>query len=214
MSEDQVASNRSSPTLSPVRLFISPQTIPSVPLSQSLSSSRIIYSDDLDMDLNCPETFLDEKVRRKHHEPVEDTLDRYVLSVKSGSQMIASLWDEIQLKQKRLQYEILGLKRTIDHLQDENEQLKEDVKVLRTVNKMMSRTVHRLKKSFLEQEELDPFQECPICARTVSELLSLNLSTVRVACCANEICLECIVNTAHVQSSNHPNCPFCRNSLC
>lgn len=215
MSEEQLVSDSSSPTLSPVRLFISPQHVPAVPPSQSLSSSRIIHSDDLDVDLSCQETFLDdETVKRKFFEPVEDTFDRYVLSVKSGSQMISSLWDEIQLKQKRLQHEILSMKRTISYQEDENDQLKEDLKVLRAVNKMMSRTVHRLKKAFLEQEELDPLDECPICARTISDLLSLNLSTVRLGCCANEICLECIVNTTHAQSSNHPNCPFCRNPLC
>lgn len=169
-----------------------------------------------DLDLNCYETFLDDddSVKRKRFEPVEDTMDRYVLSVKSGSQMIASLWNEVQVKQDRLRHENSNLKRKIDRQEDSIEELKHELSVLKSVNKMMARTVHRFKKSFIEKENLNEFDKCPLCTRTVSELLSDNLSLIRVGCCANDICLECIVNLTYTQASSRPLCPFCRNSLC
>lgn len=212
--EIQDEDTRSSPTLSPVRLFVSPRQsniqIPPIPSSEALSNSRILSEEN---DLHCHETFLDAPVRPKD-ESVEDTMDRFVLSVKTGAMMVSHLWDEMYLKLSRMKYERNALKRTIDHLENELEETRNELTSIQAVNKMMTRTIHRFKKQMMEKEQVNGTDEgCSICARTVDELMNHNLARISVACCANEMCLDCIVRTTHIQQTNQPVCPFCRHPL-
>lgn len=219
---DEHGELQSSPTLSPVRLFVSPTVrssgtgnveIPPVPSSAALSSSYIEQEEE---DLTCAEEFLNPPPPIKPKaEAMEDSMDRYVLSVKGGIMMIAHLWDELYVKLSRMKYEQQALKRTISHLEDNLEDERQERETCATVNKMMARTIHRFKKQILNEEKLNGSDEgCAICARTVNELMTLNLARIPVACCANLICLDCIVRTTHIQQTDHPVCPFCRDPLC
>lgn len=233
MSEEDVIVYMSSPTveeneeshsstpITPVRLFVSPSTqplnndfeVPPVPSSEALSNSRILSIEE--DDLTCTETFLDPPDPKPKNEPIEDTMDRYVMSVKGGAMMIGHLWDEIYLKLSRMKHERQALKRTMDYLEEQLEDAREELKTHQAVNKMMARTVHRLKKQALDKEEVSGYDEgCAICSRTINELMNANLARIAVACCANLLCLDCIVQTTHIQQSNHPLCPFCRDPLC
>lgn len=214
----------------------SPILIPSLPTPRSIPSLQTpppppppAFDPDL-YELYCPEEVVEPppsapmKNRGKRRgliEPVEDVVDRSISCLTGQVLSLSTTWQELQVKVERMKREIQGLKRTISHyedendrLKDENDQLKQDVLVERTCAQILTRTCHRMKKVCLDKQELTGEEECPICNRTSSELLMNNLPLVMISCCANQLCLYCIVQLTHIQHTSTPACPFCRSSLC
>lgn len=227
-SDDRTAT----PPISPVRIMVSPPMVPAtpdspilippIPIARSLSQFPELNTpphglEQEEYDLYCHEEFIEPPRRPKKKgliEPVEEVVDRSISCLKGQILSLSVNWNECQVKHERMKREIQGLKRTIDHYEDKVDELEHQLVVERTCNGILQRTCHRLKKLCMENNPHEVEQECPICSRSLSDLLSVNLPLVMVGCCGNRMCLHCIVQLTHIQHSNQPSCPFCRECLC
>jgi hypothetical protein len=157
-------------------------------------------------DLECDEFY----------EPVEDSLERNMISLHNSSVHVLDQWKICHQKIKRLQRENLSKDLQIDRLEDEVEQIKDDLSTERAVMKIYTRSIKRMvdiieKKGFMKDYQDD---ECFICSRPFMELALVNqIHPVILGCCQKKICTQCLLAWAHVSRSALPSCPFCKQKV-
>jgi hypothetical protein len=123
---------------------------------------------------------------------------------------------ELQKHYNKVSDECKRAELKLELLEEEVEEVKTDLIMEKSVNNILKRGIKRMRDMVMKKSpEMDPDEECSICARRLVDLkLITQIEYTRLGCCLKPMCIQCLLKHTHTQKTSSPKCPFCRQLFC